>query len=75
MLDIKIDKGVIVTPTIKDNQYRELANTLEIGDSFIVKTRQEKSKFWQGLRRHGLKLCARTQEDGTIRIWCTGKPS
>lgn len=75
MLDIKIDKGVVVTPSVKDSEYRKLAEVLEIGDSFLVKDLKERSRFFVGLRRHGLKLTTRTQEDGTIRIWCLGKPS
>ena len=73
MFDIKIEKGVKLVPTIKANQYRELANTLEIGDSFVVKTRQERQKFLLGLQRCGLKLMARKLLDGTHRIWCIGK--
>ena len=73
MLDIKIEKGVAATPPIKDNQYRELANTLEAGDSFLVKNKREKQKFFIGLKRHGLKLMSRTLEDGTCGIWCLGK--
>ena len=75
MLDIKIEKGVVAKPQIKDSQYYELSETLEIGDSFVVKDRQEKAKFWLGLSRHGIKLMSRSQPDGTIRIWCIGKPS
>lgn len=75
MLDIKIEKGVLPTRTIRDNQYNELAEALEIGDSFVVKNQLEKAKFWLGLKRQGLKLMSRTLEDGTVRIWCLGKPS
>lgn len=75
MLDIKIEKGVVADPPIKDNQYRELANALEIGDSFIVKDLKQRAKFFVGLKRHKLKLMTRTQRDGTVRIWCIGKPS
>ena len=74
MLDIKIEKGVVATPPIKENQYGDLAEALEIGDSFVVKNQSEKAKFWLGLKRQGLKLMSRTLEDGTVRIWCLGKP-
>jgi len=74
MPDIKIDKGVVRTPHIEPSIYSHLANDLEIGDSFVVKNRNERSKFWQSLSRHGLKLMSRKLPDGTFRIWCIGKP-
>jgi len=68
-MTIKVDKGIpIPSKKPRASEWRDLAMSLEIGDSVFFATHQEKEKARLNLRKYGWACTTRAVRNG-YRIW------
>ena len=74
MGEYKIEKGVVLpTRQAYRSKFADLADALEVGDSWLVPALSEKNSCRAFLVRRGFKVATR-KEGHAIRMWCLGKP-
>ena len=64
MTEYVIEKGVPLTGKV------ELLSSMTLGDSFVVKTKNEREAFRERAKAYDMKIVSRKIEDG-YRIWRT----
>jgi hypothetical protein len=75
MTDITVETDIPL-PEEKRNphgRWIRLSKTIQIGQSFVVKKQSEVLAARMAFARVGKGAVSRTQEDGSIRVWCIKK--
>ena len=70
MPEYKIEKGVPLPP----DRQKGLLHTLrrmKVGDSIVIASI---ANIHNAAVKANISIAARTQKDGTVRVWCTAKP-
>ena len=65
---MKIEKGVPIPIGILSEKYAYLKD-MEVGDSVVVMTVQERNNIFSYGRIHGYKFISRATKDGKLRVW------
>lgn len=69
----KIEKGIEIPNRRKAGIWGQLSRSMEVGDSVLVKTRNEAMNLYNALIRHGFKAITRTDNNNQIRVWKANK--
>lgn len=66
--EIKIEKGIPITPQIHGGKWKNIFLQMEVGDSIVV-SKKEYHSLYNCIKRQGMAIVYRAKKDGQYRVW------